>query len=83
MKKYPKFLNILPEVYGLSFYELAALMISLYIALILSFSPLVTIITALLLIILTRFIRKHFDLVGFLSKKEKSLSFKNLMRDKE
>jgi hypothetical protein len=81
MKKYPKFLNILPEFYGLGFYEIAALVIGLHIALIFNLSSIFTIVCCFTLIITTRFVRKSFDFVGFFSRNDKDIYLSSFDKD--
>lgn len=65
MKKFPKFLKALPEFYGLSFYEIGALVLALYLAMIFRLSSMPTLICCLTCIGAMKFLKKNFDFVGF------------------
>ena len=73
MERFPKFLRTNPMIYGLSFYEIGALVLALYIAMILNLSSFHSLIICLGFIIVIKFIKKNFDLKGYLSKKSNQI----------
>jgi len=82
MKRYPKFLKTLPEFYGLSFYEIGALVVGLYIAMLFKMSPLFTLLVSLLCIGTLKVIKKNCDFKAFFLSKTKELDFSELKRSK-
>ncbi|MBY0515346.1 MAG: hypothetical protein K2P81_00455 [Bacteriovoracaceae bacterium] len=76
MKRYPKFLKVLPEFYGLNFIDIGLVMVGLYGGLILKFPPLVTILFVGVLIGASKTIRKYVDVVGFLSPRKVRVEIK-------
>ncbi len=73
MERIPKFLRTNPMIYGLSFYEIGALVLALHIAMILHLSSFHSLIICLGFIIVIKFIKKNFDLKGYLSKKSNQI----------
>lgn len=80
MQQFPKFLKTTPEFYGLSFYEIGALMVGLYIAMIFNLSPLFTFISSATCIGLLKLIITYFDFKAFLLPKSKELDLKEFKR---
>jgi hypothetical protein len=80
MKRYPKFLKTLPEFYGLSFYEIGALVVGLYIAMLFELSPLYTLIVSLLSIATLKVVKKNFDFKTFFLPTKKELDLSELER---
>jgi len=80
MKRYPKFLKTLPEFYGLSFYEIAALVVGLYIGMLLKLSSVYTLIVILACIGTLKAFRKTFDLKGFLLPSKKEIDLTQIRR---
>ena len=76
MKRYPKFLKVLPEFYGLNFIDIGLVMAGLYGGLILKFSPLVTIALVGVFIGASKTIRKYVDVVGFLLPRKPRVQIK-------
>ncbi len=83
MKRFPKFLKTLPEFYGLSFYEIGALIVGLYIAMILKLSPLYTLMTSAICICLLKLIKRNFDLKAYFLPKRKNLDLSEFKRRAE
>ncbi|MAZ48942.1 MAG: hypothetical protein CME65_10280 [Halobacteriovoraceae bacterium] len=73
MKKFPRFLKTLPQIYGLSFYEIAGLVIALYVAMIFKFPPLMTLFLSVGVILLLKVLKKNFDFIGVLLPKTKKV----------
>jgi len=73
MKKFPRFLKTLPQVYGLSFYEITGLVVALYLAMIFKLSPLMTLFISLSAIVALKVLKKNFDFTGFLMPKSKKI----------
>lgn len=80
MKRYPKFLKTLPEFYGLSFYEIGALIVGLYIAMILKHSPLYTLLTSAICIGVLKVIKRNFDLKAYFLPTRKDLDLSEFKR---
>ena len=78
MKKFPKFLQTMPTIYGLGPYELFSLVISLYIAMLLNLSSLKSIVACLSLIGVTKIIRKRVDFIGLSAPSIKFLDLTKL-----
>ena len=73
MKKFPRFLKTMPQVYGLSFYEIAGLVIALYVAMIFKFSSLMTLVVSLGAIGTLKVLRRNFDFIGFFAPTSKKI----------
>ncbi len=73
MKKYPKFLKSLPEFYGLGFPDLSVLMAMLYFSMLFNLSPFASISLSGLAILACKFVRKNFDLIGWMLPKDKDI----------
>ena len=73
MKRFPRFLKTMPSIYGLSLFEIIGLVVGLYLAMIFRLSSLVTILVSLGLISIIKFLKRNFDLVGFLLPQVKQI----------
>ena len=80
MRRNPKFLKALPEFYGLGFVDLGVLMVGLWMSMILNLNPLISIILCGLGVIASKFIRKSFDLVGWLLPRKKEVFLSDIYR---
>lgn len=80
MRRNPKFLKALPEFYGLGFVDLGVLMAGLWISMILNLNPLIAIILCGLGVIASKFMRKYFDLVGWLLPRKKEVFLSDINR---
>lgn len=83
MKKFPRFLKTMPQVYGLSFFEISGLIVSLYIAMIFKFAPLMTLLISVGAIAILKVLKKNFDFTGFLTPSIKKIdltSFKGVQK---
>jgi hypothetical protein len=65
MKNYPKFLKNMPEFYGLSFVDLGALMLMLYLSMMMKLSPLYSLLSCLIGISVSKIIKQKIDFVGW------------------
>lgn len=83
MKKFPRFLKTLPQVYGLSFMEIAGLIVSLYVAMIFKFTPLMTLLASLGVIIILKILKKNFDITGFLTPSIKKIALNSFKGDQK
>lgn len=83
MKRFPKFLKSMPSFYGLSFYEIGALVAGLYIAMIFRLDPISALLGCLVSIGIMKYIRLNFDLFGFLSPKFKRINLDEINRGKK
>ncbi|MBI2519931.1 MAG: hypothetical protein HYV97_05930 [Bdellovibrio sp.] len=73
MRKYPKFLKSLPEFYGLGFPDLCVLMAMLYFSMLFNFRPFASISLSALAILTFKFVRKNFDLIGWMLPMKKDI----------
>lgn len=78
MERFPKFLKTMPVIYGLSFYEIGALVFALYVAMILNLSSILSLVICLVFIGFTKFIKRNFDLTGFFASKVKTIDLTKL-----
>ena len=83
MKKFPRFLKTLPQIYGLSFYEIAGLVIALYIAMIFKFSSFMTLAISLGAIVILKVLKKNFDFIGFFLPATKRIDLSTLKGGKK
>lgn len=80
MRKFPTFLKVLPEFYGLSFPDLGTIMVVLYSALLLNLNPLISAVLCGVSVMVVKFIRKNFDLVGWMLPRRQNLLMKDVNR---
>jgi len=80
MRKFPTFLKALPEFYGLSFSDMGTIMGVLYLSLFLKFNPLISILLCAVSVMAIKFIRKNFDLIGWMLPRRQSLLMKDVKR---
>lgn len=80
MRKFPTFLKVLPEFYGLSFPDIGTIMAVLYLALLLNLNPLVSAVLCGVSVVIVKFIRKNFDLVGWMLPRRQTLLMKDVKR---
>ena len=73
MRQYPRFLNSMPVFLGISFPEVGIILISLWLCLILSCPSYYALIFSLIGILISKIIRKNFDLIGFVVPRKKEL----------
>jgi hypothetical protein len=83
VKRFPKFLKSIPSFYGLSFYEIGALVAGLYIAMILELNPVFALTLCLFSIGAMKFLRQNFDFKGFIAPKYKEINLDELDGDKK
>ncbi len=71
MRTYPKFLKKTPTFFGLDFIDIALIMASLFLAMIFNLSPFTALIIGALMIGVSKYVRKNFDLTAlFIARKE-------------
>lgn len=80
MRKFPTFLKVLPEFYGLSFSDLGTIMMVLYLGLIMNLNPLVTLIFCGIGVLVFKIVRKNCDLRGWILPKRQTLLMKEAER---
>lgn len=80
MRRNPKFLKALPEFYGLGFVDLGVLMVGLWMSMILNLNPLISILLCGLGVFVSKFVRKYFDLVGWLLPRKKEVFLSDINR---
>ncbi len=80
MRRNPKFLKALPEFYGLGFVDLGVLMVGLWMSMILNLTPLISILLCGLGVLVSKFVRKYFDLVGWLLPRKKEVLLSDINR---
>ena len=83
MKKYPRFLNSMPVFLGISFPEVGIILISLWLSLILKTPSYYALIFSSIGIFLSKFIKRNFDLVGFLVPRRKELFLNEFKKGKK
>ncbi len=80
MRKFPTFLKVMPEFYGLSFPDLGAIMAILYLSMIVNLNPFLSAVLCGVSVLLLKFIRKNFDLVGWMMPRRQTLLMKDVKR---
>lgn len=73
MTRFPKFLKTAPEVYGLSTYEIGALIFALYFAMIFNFSSVKSLCICVAFIGFVKLVKKYIDIKGFLAPRIKKI----------
>lgn len=82
MKRYPKYLKVLPQFYGFDFFDIGALVFSLHLATVLDLQLILAIFLVVLCLLFTKFIRKNLDFKSFFLKKTKELDLSYLKKGK-
>lgn len=80
MRKIPKFLKTLPEVYGLGIHELAVLLVVLHFSMVFNLNSLVSIALAGICMAAMKVVRRNFDFVGFLLPRKKEIFVTDVRR---
>ena len=83
MRRYPKFLRTMPEAFGLGVPEIGALLITLYLGMVFRFSSTLVVVMAVVLIGLTKFARKRFDLKALILPRKREIIFQSDRRKDE
>ena len=83
MKHYPKFLRTLPEAFGLGAPEIGALLVTLYLGMVFRLSSTFVIAMAVVLIGLTKFTRRRFDLKALILPRKREITFQSNGRNNE
>lgn len=73
MRRYPKFLKVLPSFSGLTPVDFISLGLGLLVSSLLALAPLTGLILMLGLIGVSKLIRQHFDVVGFFLPRQKRI----------
>lgn len=80
MKRFPQFLKTNPSFHGLQFSDIAGLMVILYMAMILSLNPLITIALSIVAIGVMKVLKKNFDFTGILVSRKKEIHLADIYR---
>lgn len=80
MKRFPQFLKTNPSFHGLQFSDIVGLMVILYMAMILSLNPLVTIALSIVAIGVMKVLKKNFDFTGILVSRKKEIHLTDIYR---
>ncbi len=78
MRRFPQFLKTNPMFSGLTFIDIGALVGSLYLTQILGFPTMMIILSTTGSVVISKFLTKHLDLVGFLRPQKKVISLKEM-----
>jgi len=74
MRRYPKFLKVLPSFSGLTPVDFIALGLGLMVSSLFALAPLVGLLLMLGLIGISKLVRQHFDVVGFFLPRQRTIT---------
>lgn len=80
MRQFPQFLKTNPVFNGLTFTDIGSLMGVLYLSMIFRFHSLVTVGLCGVAVLISKFLTKNFDLIGFILPRQKSLELQDVDR---
>jgi len=76
MRKFPKFLKVMPTFYGLVPLDLVGLGIGLFISMLLGLSSIAALVVSGVIMGSLKIVRRYFDVVGFLLPRKKEIRLK-------
>jgi predicted Co/Zn/Cd cation transporter (cation efflux family) len=78
MRQYPQFLKTNPVFNGLALTDIGSIMGVLYLSMIFRFHSLVTVGLCGVAVLISKFLTKNFDLIGFILPRHKSLELQDV-----
>lgn len=82
MRKFPKFLRALPEVYGMGIHELAVLLIVLHVSMITNLNAVFSLVIAGVGMAAMKVARRNFDFVGLILLRKKEVFIRDVKGEK-
>ena len=82
MRKFPKFLRALPEVYGLGIHELVVLLVVLQISFVFNLNPVLSMVISGIGMAVMKVARKNFDFVGLILPRKKEVYLSDIREEK-